>query len=123
MIPEEIKINNLRTFIPAKDYNISRKFYQKLGFTETWFSQELSVYQISKFSFYLQNLFVEDWANNFMLFLEVESCDAFWKYLNSLNLKEEFQNIKMIPPKTEAWGRECLLIDPTGVLWHFGEFV
>jgi len=23
---------------------------------------------------------------------------------------------------TEYWGKECFLHDPSGILWHFGEF-
>ena len=123
MIPGNIKIKNLRTFLPSKDYDLSRRFYQKMGFTETWHSPEMSVYQLGDFSFYLQKFYVEDWANNFMMFVETDNCDEWWAYMESLNLKEKFPTIKLIPPKSEAWGRECMLIDPTGVLWHFGEFV
>ena len=122
MIPNNIKVKNLRTFLPSKDYDLSRRFYQKLGFTETWYSPKMSVYKLGEFSFYLQKFYVEDWANNFMMFVEVENCDDWWIYMEDLNLKEEFPTVKSIPPKSEEWGRECMLIDPTGILWHFGEY-
>ncbi|PZO24508.1 MAG: glyoxalase, partial [Flavobacteriaceae bacterium] len=26
------------------------------------------------------------------------------------------------PIRNHDWGRECFLHDPSGILWHFGEF-
>jgi len=119
---EKFNIKTLRTFLPAKDYEISRNFYKKIGFQETFHSKELAVFKTGEFSFYLQNFYQKKCAENFMMFLEVENVDEFWKYLLSLNLKNDFPTIKLREPKTEDWGRECILIDPTGVLWHFATF-
>jgi hypothetical protein len=30
--------------------------------------------------------------------------------------------VKLIPIRVHDWGKECFLHDPSGVLWHFGEF-
>ena len=57
-----------------------------------------------------------------MIFLEIENVDLYWEELSALNLKEKYNTIRLVPIKTEAWGKECFLIDPAGVLWHFGEF-
>lgn len=120
---ENIKINNLRAFVPSKDYQKSRAFYKKLGCEETYYSDGLAVFQIGDFSFYLQNFYNKGFAENFMMFLEVDNVDDFWKYLESLNLKKDYPNIRLRAPQTEDWGRECILIDPTGVLWHFATFI
>lgn len=119
----KFKIKTLRTFVPSKDYQVSREFYKKLGCEETYYSEELAVFQIGDFSFYLQNFYNKTLAENFMMFLEVENVDKFWEYLESLNLKKDFPKIHLRAPQTEDWGRECILIDPTGVLWHFATFV
>ena len=122
MTLKDFKINNLRSFVPSKDYEQSRVFYKKLGFEETYYSEGLAVFQIGDFSFYLQNFYNKNFAENYMMFLEVDNVDDFWKYLESLNLEKEFPMIRLRAPKTEDWGRECILIDPTGVLWHFAAF-
>lgn len=57
-----------------------------------------------------------------MIFIEVENTDEYYKQLLSLNLNEKYENIKLLPVKTMDWGKECFLIDPSGILWHFGEF-
>ena len=119
---QNIRIKNLRTFVAAKDYNHSRNFYKKLGFEETYHAEDLSVFRIGDYSFYLQNYYNKDWAENTMLLLEVNDVDAFWEHLLSLNLEAAFPAIRMRKPMTEKWGRECHLVDPAGVLWHFASF-
>ena len=119
---EKFKIKNLRTFIPSKNYQLSLEFYKKIGFEETYYSEGLAVFKTGDFSFYLQNFYQKEWAENFMMFMEVEDVDQFWEYLLSLKLNKDFPTIKLRKPQTEDWGRECILIDPTGVLWHFATF-
>ncbi|MFK7771854.1 MAG: glyoxalase [Saprospiraceae bacterium] len=119
---EKFNIKTLRTFVPAKDYELSRNLYKKIGFEETFYSEGLAVFKVDEFSFYLQNFYQKEWSENFMMFMEVENVDEFWKYLLSLNLINDFPTIKLREPKTEGWGREFHVIDPTGVLWHFGTF-
>jgi hypothetical protein len=72
--------------------------------------------------FYLQDAYVEDWINNTMIFLEVDNVKRYWEELVALNLPRKFQGVKLIPIKEYDWGSECFLHDPSGVLWHFGEF-
>lgn len=115
-------INSLRAFIPAKNYHESRRFYRKLGFTESWYSDALALFWAGDQDFYLQNFYSQEYADNFMMFLVVEDVDQWWMYLSDLNLSDEFHGTKLIPPRDEDWGRECLLMDPSGVLWHFGNF-
>jgi catechol 2,3-dioxygenase-like lactoylglutathione lyase family enzyme len=113
---------SLRPFIGAKDFEISRRFYKDLGFKEVVIGHDMSVFQSGELSFYLQDYYVKDWANNTMLFMEVDNVERFWNELVALNLIEKYKNIKLVPIKNLDWGRECFLIDPSGILWHFGEF-
>lgn len=122
MTLQDFKINTLRTFVPAKDYDRSRDFYKKIGFEETYYSEGLAVFKAGDFTFYLQNYYQKDWAENFMMLMEVDDVDAFWEYMQSLDLKKEFPEIKFRKPKTDDWGREFHMIDPAGVLWHFAKF-
>ena len=119
---DKFKINTLRSFVPSKDYQRCREFYKKLGFEETYYSETLIVFQAGGFSFYLQNFYNKTFAENYMMFMEVDDVDEFWKYLEGLNLKNDFPKTRLRAPQTVDWGRECILIDPTGVLWHFATF-
>jgi hypothetical protein len=46
----------------------------------------------------------------------------FWKELLALELPAKYETVKVVPIRELDWGKECFLHDPSGVLWHFGEF-
>ncbi|AZA59952.1 VOC family protein [Chryseobacterium indoltheticum] len=116
------KIKSIRPFIGAKDFAVSRAFYRDLGFEEVEIDPKFSVFKKGDFAFYLQDYYSKEWIENTMIFLEIENVDLYWDELVSLNLKEKYNSIRLVPTKTEVWGKECFLLDPAGVLWHFGEF-
>ncbi|AZA74377.1 VOC family protein [Chryseobacterium indoltheticum] len=116
------KIKSIRPFIGAKDFAVSRAFYRDLGFEEVEIDPKFSVFKKGDFAFYLQDYYSKEWIENTMIFLEIEKVDLYWEELVSLNLKEKYDSIRLVPTKTEVWGKECFLLDPAGVLWHFGEF-
>ena len=118
----EHAINSIRPFIGAKDFDISRRFYGDLGFQESKLAPNLSLFKTGNFGFYLQDAYVQDWVDNTMVFLEVENVDHYWNQLLALGLTALYPSVKLVPVKTHAWGRECFLHDPAGILWHIGEF-
>lgn len=118
----EHKPLSIRPFIGAKDFGISRSFYRELGFDEVALGGGMSYFKTGSFGFYLQNYYAKDWIDNTMVFLEVDSVDRYWNELAALKLTEKYENIKLVPIRNEAWGKECFLHDPSGILWHFGEF-
>ena len=114
---------SVRAFIGAKDFQVSRSFYRDLGFEESVISKSMSYFKIFEtLGFYLQDAYVEDWVNNSMLFLEVDNVEAYWNELQSLELTAKYKNVRLTPIRYESWGSECFLHDPSGILWHFGNF-
>jgi len=118
----EHKAKSIRPFIGSKNYEVSRSFYRDLGFMEHVLSHNMSYFETDGFGFYLQDAYVKDWIDNTMVFMEVEDVHRFYKELLALNLTSEYETAKLIPVKELEWGRECFVIDPSGILWHFGEF-
>ena len=117
------QIKNIRTFIGAKDYTLSRAFYKDLGFEEIVISPKMCLFKVSQeMSFYLQDYYVKDWINNSMVFLEVDNVDQCYQELQNKALAQRFKGSRLSPIKDWDWGRECFLHDPSGVLWHFGQF-
>lgn len=116
------KALSLRPFIGAKDFAVSRSFYKDLGFEEVVLANNFSVFKALGLAFYLQDAYVKDWIDNTMLFMEVEDVDAYWNELLSLNLPAKYEHVKLVPVRTLDWGKECFLHDPSGILWHIGEF-
>jgi catechol 2,3-dioxygenase-like lactoylglutathione lyase family enzyme len=118
----EHKAISIRPFIGATDYELSRNFYRDLGFEERVLSPDMSLFKTEHIGFYLQNAYVKDWIDNTMIFMEVDDVDRFWKELQVLDLQSNYNTAKLTPIKVYEWGRECFLHDPSGILWHFGEF-
>ncbi|HYG16219.1 MAG TPA: glyoxalase [Bacteroidia bacterium] len=122
MMPANIEVKTLRTFVPAKNYTISQQFYQHLGFELIRLTDDLSLCKAGIFEFILQNYYHKGWADNFMMHMDINNVDAWWDYLQSVNLEKDFKGIKLMPPVNEGWARVCRLIDPSGVLWHFSQY-
>jgi hypothetical protein len=114
---------SVRAFIGAINFEASRSFYKELGFEESIIDKGMSYFSISPaLGFYLQNAYVKDWVDNTMLFVEVEDVNTCYKELQNLALDKKYKTVRLSPIKENDWGRECFLHDPSGILWHFGEF-
>jgi hypothetical protein len=116
------KAKSIRPFIGAKDFGISRNFYRDWGFEETVLVPGLSVFKSEAISFYLQDAYVRDWIDNTMVFLEVGDVGRYWNELLALDLTTKYEGVRLVPVKEYDWGRECFIHDPSGILWHVGEF-
>lgn len=118
----EHSAKSIRPFIGAKDFLISRSFYRDLGFSEVVLAPNFSLFQTGKTAFYLQDAYVKDWVDNTMVFLEVDDVQRYYDALAALDLPSKYPGVRLVPIREETWGRECFLHDPSGILWHFGEF-
>ena len=113
---------SIRAFVGAKNFDLSRQFYRDFGFEERLISHDMSLFLTDGLGFYLQDAYVRDWVDNTMLFLEVDDVSRFWNELVALDLPAKYESVKLTPIRNLDWGRECFVHDPSGVLWHFGEF-
>jgi hypothetical protein len=112
----------LRPFVPAKDFQISKQFYGDLGFEVAPLGDKLANVSIASFAFLLQDYFVQDWADNFMMHLLVTNLDQWWEHIGRLDLQSRYKVREPRPPKLEPWGlRVAYVFDPAGVLWHVAE--
>lgn len=117
------KAISIRTFIGAKDYQISRSFYRDLGFQEFEVAEKMCWFTVNEqLGFYLQDYYLKEWIENSMIFLEVENVEACREALLNKNLVEKYPTIRFTEIRYENWGREFFMHDPAGVLWHFGNF-
>lgn len=114
-----MKIKLLRTFLPSKDYETSKKFYNDLGFPTMWENHELAIMGTEDFSFFLQKYYNKEWAENLMMQLYVEDLEDLFKIADKL--KDDYEGIKLKPIFTAEYGRTFHLIGPAGVLWHMTE--
>ncbi len=83
----------------------------------------MSYFCSERIGFYLQDAYVKDWVDNTMVFMEVDDTDRFYSDLVSLDLTSKFKDVRLTPVRVMPWGKECFVHDPSGILWHFGEFI
>jgi hypothetical protein len=118
-----VKIINevARPFLPTKDMDVSRAFYEALG-CEKLLDGEVVIFGVGGTSFILQRGYNKAWAENTMMQLMVDDLDAWWKFLEALRLAERFGVQAPKPPRMQPWGlRVAFVYDPCGVLWHVCE--
>jgi len=117
----DMTVVEIKAFVPARDFALSKQFYQDLGFTIVWSSDDLAYVRHGDTSFLLQNFYVAEHAGNFMMHLLVEDVDAWWQHVQAQRLQSKYQ-IFLEPPADRSWGlRDFPIGDPTGVLWRIGQ--
>lgn len=112
-------VTDLRTFVPARDLELSKAFYADLGFTVNWSNPEIAELQAGSSRFLLQKFYVAEHAGNFMMSLSVEDADSWWEHIKHREIAKKYPGIMCKPPEMQPWGiRVLYLSDPSGVLWH-----
>jgi uncharacterized glyoxalase superfamily protein PhnB len=110
-----------RPFLPTKDFDLSKRFYEALGFEKT-LDSEVAIFDAGDGGFILQRHFQEEWASNCMMQLMVDDLAAWWAHIQSLDLPERFGVPPPKAPQMQPWGLEvAYLVDPAGVLWHIAQ--
>lgn len=112
---------SLRPFLPAKDFSKSQEFYGSLGFKIDLITPGFALASMEDrggISFFVQDFFARELAENLMLQWLVPDIEPWWQHLSSLRLEERFGVKPPKPPVREAWGTVAYLWDPSGVLWH-----
>lgn len=111
----------IKAFVPARDFELSKQFYRDLGFSIPWSSDELAYLHAGDCSFLLQKFFVPGHSANFMMHLLVADVDAWWAHVQAQRLAERF-GVRALPPEDRPWAiRDFVLDDPTGVMWRIGQ--
>lgn len=110
-----------RPFLPTKDFDLSRRFYEALGFEKT-LDDEVAIFSAGSGGFILQRHFQDDWAANFMMQLMVDDLAGWWTHIESLDLSERFGVPPPKAPAMQPWGLVvAYVVDPAGVLWHIAQ--
>jgi uncharacterized glyoxalase superfamily protein PhnB len=115
-------INQIRVFLPAKDFKLSRQFYLDCGFNLDWEADDgsLATFSLGNQAFMLQNFYSEELAKNLMLHASVPDVDAWWTHISARGIADKY-GIKINAPEQRPWGRkDFFLKDPSGVLWRIG---
>jgi hypothetical protein len=111
----------LKPFVPARDFDLSRRFYTELGFEEAWRDDSLACFRAGGVSFLLQNFYVREFADNLMLHLLVPDVESWRAHVRTKRIAEVY-GVKVSPVMDQPWRmRDFTLIDPSGVLWRIAQ--
>jgi hypothetical protein len=123
--PWEEKIDQvlaLRPFVPAKSREISKGFYNALGFATTLEDEDVTILKMGSFSFILSKFYAKEYAENCMLQLMVRNVDSWWQAADPAAVAAKFDAKPPRPPAIQPWGMKVgFVFDPSGVLWHIAE--
>lgn len=110
-----------RPFMPAKDFELSKKFYETLGFVKL-LDGDVAIFRVGAGSFILQRFYQKDLAENLVMQLMVDDLDAWWTHIEGLDLPGKFNVSPPRAPAMQPWGlRVAYVVDPSGVLWHIAQ--
>ncbi|WP_442595947.1 hypothetical protein ACSBPU_04430 [Parapusillimonas sp. JC17] len=119
----EQSASDLRTFIPAQDFALSKEFYSALGCELAWSDEGLALFRIAGSGFYLQRYYVKEWAENCMLHMSVKDAARCFADIKNLLGSGRFPSARVVPPKHESYGALVTYVwDPSGVLLHLAQW-
>lgn len=116
-----LRVTEIKAFVPAKDFELSKQFYKDLGFTMASDGGGVAYFHRGDASFLLQDFCAESLADNFMMHLLVEDVDAWWHHLAASGVASKYR-VKITEIETQPWRmRDFCLFDPSGVLWRIAQ--
>jgi predicted enzyme related to lactoylglutathione lyase len=114
-------INELVVYVPARDFELSKRFYSELGFTLTDAFGETMDCRLGTAVFRLQNYYVKDWAENFMMKFDVPDIEAWHAQAKRVLEGGNFADARCDEVQTVEDARVFHVWDPSGVLLVFVE--
>jgi predicted lactoylglutathione lyase len=119
----DLKISDVRSFLPAKDFALSKEFYVALGWELKYTDANLALLEIANQRLYLQNYSAKEWADNCMIHVSVEDAESCHKQVAALIESGRFPGVRVSQPKQEPYGALVTYVwDPTGVLIHMAQW-
>ncbi|NQY26776.1 MAG: VOC family protein [Piscirickettsiaceae bacterium] len=113
----------IKAFVPSKDFEVSKEFYEDLGFTKASDSDGVAYFHHGNCSFLLQDFYEKVLAENLMMHLLVEDITSWHKSIKASGVEEKY-SIKVSAITEQPWGMlDFVVYDPSGVLWRFGQNV
>jgi len=115
-----IATSQLGAFLPTKDFDLSRRFYEALGFSNHATGDEVALFDTGAGTIILTRTYSPKWDGAFMIAIMVDDLAAWWQRIRQADLPGRFGIAEPSPPKLQPWGLEVsYVVDPTGVLIHF----
>lgn len=118
-----LTVTEIKAFVPAKDFELSKRFYQDLGFTMASDGGGIAYFHFGHASFLLQDCGEEPLAGTLTMHLLVQDVDAWWRHVVASGVMQTY-GVKATDIKLQPWRmRDFSLLDPSGVVWCIAQNV
>jgi len=116
----DLKATDVRSFIPARDFELSKRFYAALGWETRDVGPKLALVRVGEAQhFYLQDYYVREFAENMMLHVTIADADAWHAHVAAALRAGDFPSARVLPPRRQDYGATTVFVhDPSGVLLH-----
>ncbi len=123
MATPNLRVTEIKAFVPAKNFEISKGFYRDIGFRMASEGGGVAYFSLDHTSFLLQDFCAESFAENFMMHMLVMDVEAWWNRINESGVATKY-GVKLSNIESQPWRmRDFCLTDPSGVLWRIGQNV
>ena len=116
-----LKVTEIKAFVPSKDFELSKQFYKDLGFTMASEGGGIAYFHFGHVSFLLQDFCAESFAENFMMHILVDDVQSWWDHIQESDVLVKY-GTRVTALEDQPWKmRDFCLYDPSGVLWRIGQ--
>ena len=99
------EIHDFKPFVPSNDYALSKAFYEAMGFTINWDSEEVCEVDTNfGYRFLLLPKNHNNYAHSLMLHFMVNSAQEWYDFFQGENIADRFGGTKVAEPKLMPWG-------------------
>jgi predicted enzyme related to lactoylglutathione lyase len=114
-----LTIRGFKVYMPAKNFELSKRFYAALGFamTEGWGGT--ADFELNGYRFRLQDYYVKDWAENWMVVIDVDDVKMWHERVQLMARSGEFGSMSVREPHDVDGSMVLEVPDPSGVLLVF----
>ncbi len=118
----KLTVQDLKTFVGAKDFDVSLDFYAALGWRVNFQEGDLAELELCDQRFYLQRYYQAEWCNNSMLYLSVDDATAWHEKIEAVLAARTYGAARTKPPAPADYAKLVThMWDPSGVLWHLAQ--
>jgi hypothetical protein len=114
-----LSLTMLKFYVPAKNFELSKRFYAALGFTMSPGWGGTADFELGGHQFRLQDYYVKDWAENCMMLLDIDDAQAWHTHAQRVVSSGDFPGARVKPPETIDDSLVFHVWDPSGVLLVF----
>jgi catechol 2,3-dioxygenase-like lactoylglutathione lyase family enzyme len=118
----DLHVEDLRFFLPARNFRLALAFYRALGWEVEWQSDSLALLELGDHRFYLGSPYSRDHALHCRVHIRVQDARSWYDRAAQLLAAQSFPGAQVQSPVKEEYGALVTYVtDPSGVVLEFAQ--